>query len=138
MKSMCHDARRNSPSVADCRPTSSCMRDDVADRVVLDRAQLGGVDAVPAAKSVARLQELGRAEQAADVVGAERRLIELHVTSPQRIVLIVQSQSPLAGVSFTLAAVSIACPKNFDDALVRAAAAYNSATQSPRCSRTAR
>src|SRR5918994_404289 len=25
MKSMCHDARRNSPSVADCRPTSSCI-----------------------------------------------------------------------------------------------------------------
>ena len=36
MKSMCQDARRNSPSVADCSPTSSCMRDDVADRVVLD------------------------------------------------------------------------------------------------------
>ena len=26
MKSMCHEARRNSPSVADCRPTSSCIR----------------------------------------------------------------------------------------------------------------
>src|ERR671930_583481 len=26
MKSMCHEARRNSPSVADCRPTSSCVR----------------------------------------------------------------------------------------------------------------
>src|SRR5215470_1516827 len=26
MKSMCHEARRNSPSVADCRPTSSCLR----------------------------------------------------------------------------------------------------------------
>src|SRR4051794_1235816 len=26
MKSMCHDARRNSPSVADWRPTSSCIR----------------------------------------------------------------------------------------------------------------
>src|SRR5580698_6797244 len=25
MKSMCQDARRNSPSVADCRPTSSCI-----------------------------------------------------------------------------------------------------------------
>src|SRR5437016_6280621 len=25
MKSMCHDARRNSPSVAACRPTSSCI-----------------------------------------------------------------------------------------------------------------
>jgi hypothetical protein len=26
MKSMCQEARRNSPSVADCRPTSSCLR----------------------------------------------------------------------------------------------------------------
>ena len=26
MKSMCQVARRNSPSVADCRPTSSCLR----------------------------------------------------------------------------------------------------------------
>ena len=26
MKSMCHEARRNSPSVADCSPTSSCLR----------------------------------------------------------------------------------------------------------------
>ena len=26
MKSMCQDARRNSPSVADWSPTSSCMR----------------------------------------------------------------------------------------------------------------
>ena len=25
MKSMCQEARRNSPSVADCRPTSSCI-----------------------------------------------------------------------------------------------------------------
>jgi len=25
MKSMCHEARRNSPSVADCRPTFSCI-----------------------------------------------------------------------------------------------------------------
>ena len=44
MKSMCHDVRRNSPSVAVCSPTSSCMRDDVADRVVLDGPQLVGVD----------------------------------------------------------------------------------------------
>ncbi len=44
MKSMCHEARRNSPSVADCSPASSCLRTIVADRLVLDPAQLGRVD----------------------------------------------------------------------------------------------
>ena len=72
MKSMCHDARRNSPSVADCRPTSSCSCDDVADRLVLDLAQLVGVDPV-VGEVLARLQQLWRAQEAADVVGSERR-----------------------------------------------------------------
>ena len=73
MKSMCHDARRNSPSVADCRPTSSCSSTDVADRVVLDRAQLVGVDpvvrrsprapaAAPAGAAGCRRGRLGTAE----------------------------------------------------------------------------
>ena len=44
MKSMCQDVRRNSPSVADCSPTVLLHAHDVADRLVLDRAQLGGVD----------------------------------------------------------------------------------------------
>ncbi len=44
MKSMCQEARRNSPSVADRRPTSSCMR--TASRIASSstRAQLVGVD----------------------------------------------------------------------------------------------
>ena len=46
---------------------------DLADRVVFDRAQRRRVDAT-VREVVARLQELRRAEQAADVVGAERRL----------------------------------------------------------------
>ena len=74
MKSMCHDARRNSPSVADCRPTSSCMR--TTSRIASSSigAQLVGVDP-PAGEVVARPQQLGRAQQAADVVGAERRSV---------------------------------------------------------------
>jgi hypothetical protein len=46
---------------------------DVGDRLVLDPAELVGVD--PAGgEVVARLQQPGGAEQAADVVGAERGL----------------------------------------------------------------
>ena len=72
MKSMCHEARRNSPSVADCRPGIALERDDLADRLVLDRAEPGGVE--PAGRVLrARREQLGRAEQAADVVGAKRR-----------------------------------------------------------------
>jgi hypothetical protein len=46
--------------------------DGLADRVVLDAAQLGGVDP-PGGEVVARLQQLRRPQQAADVVGPERR-----------------------------------------------------------------
>ena len=73
MKSMCHDARRNSPSVAERSPTSSCLRTTSRIASSSIAAQLGRVD--PAGGVVvARLQQLRRAEQAADVVGAERRL----------------------------------------------------------------
>ena len=49
------------------------QRDDVADRLVLDRAQAGGVD--PACREVvAGLHQRARAQQAPDVVGPERRL----------------------------------------------------------------
>src|SRR4051794_35121974 len=47
--------------------------DDLADRVVLDRAQLDRVD-TPFGVVLARLQEPRRAQEAAHVVGAERRL----------------------------------------------------------------
>ena len=73
MKSMCHDARRNSPSVVDWRPISSCfatMRRIASSSI----AQLVGVD-LPGGRVVPRLQELGRTEEAADVVGAERRCV---------------------------------------------------------------
>jgi hypothetical protein len=47
---------------------------DVTDGLVLNRAQLGVVD--PAFRVIlARLEELWRAQQTADVVGAERRLV---------------------------------------------------------------
>ena len=49
------------------------QRDDVADRVVLDRAQAGGVDAA-LREVVTGLHQRPRAQQAADVVGPERRL----------------------------------------------------------------
>ena len=72
MKSMCHDARRNSPSVAVRRPASRCSAITSSTARVLELAQLGGVDRSrrrgprgPAAGA--------RAQQAADVVGAERR-----------------------------------------------------------------
>ena len=47
------------------------QRDDVADRRVLDRAQLVVVDAAGRVV-LAGLEQLGRAQQAADVVGPER------------------------------------------------------------------
>ncbi len=72
MKSMCHEARRNSPSVADRRPTASCIR--TASRIASSSSPRSSIGSIAAGGEVlARLQELRRAEQAADVVGAERR-----------------------------------------------------------------
>ena len=72
MKSMCQEARRNSPSVADWQADVVLQRDDLADRLVLDRAQLvrrrSGRRVV-----LARLEQLRRPQQAADVVGAVGR-----------------------------------------------------------------
>ena len=73
MKSMCHDARRNSPSVADCRPISSCLR-TISRIASSSTARSASASMRPFAKSSRALQQLRRAEQAADVVGAERRL----------------------------------------------------------------
>ena len=44
MKSMCQEARRNSPSVAERRPDLLLLAHDLADRLVLDLTQLGRVD----------------------------------------------------------------------------------------------
>ena len=69
---MCQVARRNSPSVTDCEPDLLLHADDLVDRVVL-----GGLEALVVELAggvrLARLEQLGRAQQAADVVGAERR-----------------------------------------------------------------
>ena len=46
---------------------------DRADRVVLDGAQLLGASRRPGGELLASLQQLRRAQQAADVIGAERR-----------------------------------------------------------------
>ena len=71
MKSMCHDVRRNSPSVAVCSPTSSCRRTTSWMLGVLDRAQL--LVGRPRRRRAARGPRAARrAQQAADVVGAER------------------------------------------------------------------
>ena len=78
MKSMCHEARRNSPSVADWQPDVLLHAHHVADRLVLDRAQLARVDR-PRGVVVARAaSSRSRSQQAADVVGAERRAVVAH------------------------------------------------------------
>ena len=55
------------------KPYVALHLDHVADRVVLDGAQLLGVD-LPLIKLLSSSQQLGRSEQAAYVVGAERWL----------------------------------------------------------------
>ena len=72
MKSMCQEARRSSPSVIARRPTSSCIA--IASRIASSSAARSSC-AREAALVVrgARLEQRGRAQQAADVVGAERR-----------------------------------------------------------------
>ena len=82
MKSMCHDARRNSPSVAERSPTSRWSATTSRDRRVLDAAQLVGVDRA-VGEPLPRLEQLGRAQQAADVVGAEGRSVSLCHGAPQ-------------------------------------------------------
>ena len=52
------------------QPDLLLLAHDVADRLVLDPLQLLGVDA-PRLEVLARLQQRGRSQQAADVVGAE-------------------------------------------------------------------
>ena len=85
MKSMCQEARRNSPSVTDCSPASSCMR--TTSRIASSSAcaEAGVVEPAGGVR-LARLQQLGRPQQAADVVGAERRTGALgHSLSSRRV-----------------------------------------------------
>ncbi len=71
MKSMCQEARRNSPSDTAAEPDVLLHPHRLADRLVLDGTQLGVVDAARLVVA-ARLMERGWPQQAADVVGPER------------------------------------------------------------------
>ena len=72
MKSMCQDVRRNSPSVADCKPDVALQLHRGANGLVLDRPQAGVVE-LAGGMTGARREQLGRPEQAPDVVGPEGR-----------------------------------------------------------------
>ena len=72
MKSICHEARRNSPSVTDRSPTSSCIR--TASRIASSSIARSSSAEIRLRGTVGtRGMELRRAEQAADVIGAKRR-----------------------------------------------------------------
>ena len=73
MKSMCHDSRRNSPSVAERSPISSCLR-TISAIASSSTARSSSASMTAGGVVLARLQQPLRAEQAADVVGAERGL----------------------------------------------------------------
>ena len=79
-KSRCHQERRNSPSVTACRPTSSCIlitRSISRSSTALSSAARSRLwRATPAPLSVRR------AQQAADVLGTERRLGSFHGATP--------------------------------------------------------
>ena len=69
---MCQVARRNSPSVADCRPIPSCIA--TAAEIASSSMALSWAESMrPAGEIVARREHLRRAEQTADMVGTERR-----------------------------------------------------------------
>ena len=72
-KSRCHQSRRNSPSVTASRPIASCFATASRIAAILDlrerrRGELAALRLRP------RFAQLRRAQQAADVVGAERGL----------------------------------------------------------------
>ena len=74
-------ARRNSPSVALRKSDLRLARDDLLDRGVFDGGQIRGSDLAALAARASLLQR-GRAQQAADVVGAKRRRGSGHSFSP--------------------------------------------------------
>ena len=76
-KSRCHQERRNSPSVTALQPDLFLLADDALDLAVFDRLEVGRRNLALGALR-ARLLQGGRAQQAADMVGAERRLGALH------------------------------------------------------------
>ena len=72
MKSMCQDSRRSSPSVAARSPASSCLR-TTSRMAPSSISRSSSALSRPAANSSRARSSSGRAQQAADVVGAERR-----------------------------------------------------------------
>jgi hypothetical protein len=64
--------RRNSPSVIALQAPVLLPLHDLADGLVLHFAQLRARDLVALEVTIARREELPRAQEAADVVGAER------------------------------------------------------------------
>ena len=70
-KSKCHQERRNSPSVASLQADLLLLLDDLPDLLVLDGLELRGRDLALLALG-ARLLQRGGAQQAADLVGADR------------------------------------------------------------------
>ena len=72
MKSMCHEARRNSPSVAERSPTSSCIR--TASRIASSSILRSSAASIRPAPRLSRAsRSRARPQQAADVLGPERR-----------------------------------------------------------------
>ena len=67
-----YDGRRNSPSVTAVSPACSLKRHHVADRVVLQRAEVP-VRQLPVPVAPERVPQRRRPQQAADVVSVERR-----------------------------------------------------------------
>ena len=63
------------------KPDLLLLLDDALDLAVLDRLEVGGSDLALGAL-LARLLQRGRAQQAADVIGAERRLGAFHRLLP--------------------------------------------------------
>ena len=80
MKSMCQDPRRNSPSVTVRSPASRCSAITSSIGGVLE-ARSSAASIVPAARSSRACSSGRRAQQAADVVGAERRGVTEHGSS---------------------------------------------------------
>ena len=70
-KSRCQKSRRYSPSVTTGSPIASCFATARSDQPVLDRAELAGRQGA-GARLGTRPVQLGRPQEAADVLGAER------------------------------------------------------------------
>ena len=77
MKSMCQKARRNSPSVMPCSPIASCLAITAAMALVLDGTQIVGRDLAALVPQPGVLDG-GGTQQAADLIGAKRRLGSRH------------------------------------------------------------